>query len=91
LRTRKWTDKDGVEKYTTEIYAEQMQLLGAREGGGGGGGGGDDQNYGEPEAARAEAPRRSAPPQRPPASAPAQKTAKKSSTGFDDMDDDIPF
>ncbi|NDG41946.1 MAG: single-stranded DNA-binding protein, partial [Betaproteobacteria bacterium] len=40
LRTRKWTDKDGVEKYTTEIYAEQMQLLGAREGSGGGGGGG---------------------------------------------------
>src|SRR4029079_821202 len=36
LRTRKWTDKDGVEKYTTEIYAEQMQLLGGREGGGAG-------------------------------------------------------
>ena len=31
LKTRKWTDKDGVEKYTTEIVAEQMQLLGGRE------------------------------------------------------------
>jgi single-strand DNA-binding protein len=31
LKTRKWTDKDGVEKYTTEIVAESMQLLGGRE------------------------------------------------------------
>jgi single-strand DNA-binding protein len=31
LKTRKWTDKDGVEKYATEIIAEQMQLLGNRE------------------------------------------------------------
>lgn len=28
LRTRKWTDKDGVEKYTTEIIADQLQMLG---------------------------------------------------------------
>lgn len=33
LKTRKWTDKDGVEKYTTEIVAESMQLLGGREDG----------------------------------------------------------
>jgi single-strand DNA-binding protein len=31
LKTRKWTDKDGVEKYTTEIMAENMQLLGGRD------------------------------------------------------------
>ena len=30
LRTRKWTDKDGVEKYSTEIRADQMQMLGGR-------------------------------------------------------------
>jgi single-strand DNA-binding protein len=30
LRTRKWTDKDGVERYTTEIVVDQMQLLGSR-------------------------------------------------------------
>lgn len=31
LKTRKWTDKDGVEKYTTEILADQMQMIGGRE------------------------------------------------------------
>lgn len=34
LKTRKWTDKDGVEKYTTEIVADQVQLLGGRNAGG---------------------------------------------------------
>jgi single-strand DNA-binding protein len=38
LQTRKYTDKDGVEKYSTEIVGDRMQLLGGREGGGGGGG-----------------------------------------------------
>ena len=38
LQTRKYTDKDGVEKYSTEIVADRMQLLGGREGGGSGGG-----------------------------------------------------
>jgi len=90
LKTRKWTDKDGVEKFTTEIVAERMEMLGSREGGGAGGE--DHGNGGEPETARAEAPRRSAPPPRPPAAAPAAaRPAPKSSTGFDDMDDDIPF
>jgi single-strand DNA-binding protein len=90
LRTRKWTDKDGVEKYTTEIRADQMQMLGKREGMGSpsqeDSGGYDD------------APRRSAPPSRAPAGAPAgapaaQRSggAAKPASGFDDMDDDIPF
>ncbi len=81
LKTRKWTDKDGIEKYTTEIVAEQMQLLGSREGMGGGDEGGYDTGSDRP--ARAPAPR---PAQRPSAPAP-----QKSATGFDDMDDDIPF
>ncbi len=96
LRTRKWTDKDGVEKYTTEVYAEQMQLLGSREDGGGGAPRGEDQGgYGGADAGQSDAPRRAAPPRaappRAPASAPAARPAPKSSTGFDDMDDDIPF
>ena len=92
LRTRKWTDKDGIEKYTTEIRADQMQMLGSRQGQGGPSGGGDDDGgysqggggggggYSRPPAA---APRAPAP-------APRQAPAK-SSSGFDDMDDDIPF
>ncbi|HXF44750.1 MAG TPA: single-stranded DNA-binding protein [Burkholderiaceae bacterium] len=34
LKTRKWTDKEGNDKYSTEIVAENMQMLGSREGGG---------------------------------------------------------
>lgn len=85
LKTRKWTDKEGVEKYTTEIIAQEMTMLGGREGGGGGMGGGDDMGGGQE---RQERPQRSAPPAR---SVPAPKPAAKSATGFDDMDDDIPF
>ncbi len=87
LRTRKWTDKDGIEKYSTEIRADSMQMLGSRQGMGGGGGGGDDGGYDAPQ-------QRSAPAARAPAAAPRQAPAAapaKSSSGFDDMDDDIPF
>jgi single-strand DNA-binding protein len=84
LRTRKWTDKDGIEKYTTEIRADQMQMLGSRQGMGGPGG--DDGGGGY------EAPRQSAAPARAPAAAPRQSpAASKAASGFDDMDDDIPF
>lgn len=38
LQTRKWTDRDGNEKYTTEIVGERMQMLGGRGDGGGGAG-----------------------------------------------------
>lgn len=100
LKTRKWQDKDGVEKYTTEIIADNMQLLGGREGGGEEGGGGyarggerparsGGDRFGSSEGGDRGEPRaeRPAPASRPPAS----KPAAKSSTGFDDMDDDIPF
>ena len=45
LRTRKYTDKDGVEKYATEIRADSMKMLGSRQGMGGDAGGGDDDGY----------------------------------------------
>ena len=79
LKTRKWQDKDGAEKYTTEIIAEEMKMLGGREGmGGGADDGGEPSGYGN----------RQQPASRPAAAA---KAAPKSSTGFDNMDDDIPF
>ena len=81
LKTRKWQDKEGKDQYTTEIIADQMQLLGGRDGGG------DDASHSRDDG---EAPARRAAPQRP-ASAPASRPAPKSATGFDDMDDDIPF
>lgn len=85
LRTRKWTDKDGIEKYTTEIRADEMKMLGKREGMGGPSGGDDDGGYDS-------APRRSAPPAaRAPAPAASRPAASKPASGFDDMDDDIPF
>ena len=86
LRTRKYTDKNGVEKYATDIRADSMQMLGSRQGMGGpsedGGGGG------------AYAPRQQAPSR--PAAAPAQRPAaapapRPAASNFDDMDDDIPF
>ena len=78
LKTRKWQDKDGVEKYTTEIVATDMQMLGSREGMGGGAQSEDGGGY-----------ERAAPAARPAAAA-ANRPAAKSS-GFSDMDDDIPF
>jgi len=94
LRTRKWTDKDGIEKYTTEIRADQMQMLGSRQGMGGPSGGGDDDGGysqgGGGGGGGGYAPRAPAAAPRAPAPAPRQAPAK-SSSGFDDMDDDIPF
>jgi len=43
LRTRKWQDKEGNDRYSTEIVANEMQMLGGRSGGGGGGGGGSER------------------------------------------------
>ena len=78
LKTRKWQDKEGKDNYTTEIIADQMQMLGSREGMGGGAQSEDGGGY-----------ERAAPAARPAAAA-ANRPAAKSS-GFSDMDDDIPF
>jgi single-strand DNA-binding protein len=79
LKTRKWTDKEGQERYTTEIIASDMVLLGSREGTGGGDeGGGGGGGYSRPAA-------------RPAAAAAPKPAPKPAATGFDDMDDDIPF
>ena len=72
IRTRKWTDKEGQERYTTEIEATEMQLLGSRQGMG-------------------EAPPREYDNAPPPRLARKPAAPASSSSGFGDMDDDIPF
>jgi single-strand DNA-binding protein len=83
IKTRKYTDKDGVEKYATDIIANEMQMLGSREGMGGPSG--EDEGAGGGYSRPAPASRPAA------AAAAAQQTQAKPSSGFDDMDDDIPF
>ncbi len=83
LRYGKYTDKDGIERQTTDITVNEMQLLGSRQGAGAPEGGTSTSNYAKP------APRPAAA-SAAPAAAPAQKAAAPGS-GFDDMDDDIPF
>ncbi|NCT97632.1 MAG: single-stranded DNA-binding protein [Comamonadaceae bacterium] len=84
LKYGKYTDQGGVERNTVDIIATEMQLLGGREGMGGG-----DDGGAPPRAAAA--PRAAAPTSRPaPSPRPAPAPARQP-TGFDDMDDDIPF
>ncbi len=78
LQTRKWQDKDGNDRYTTEIVANEMKMLGGRASSGG------DTGMDQSE------PRQSRPAGKPAAtSSAASKPA--SGSGFDDMEDDIPF
>jgi single-strand DNA-binding protein len=77
LRTRKWQDKEGRDRYTTEIVANEMQMLGGRGGaGGGGGGGGGGMGAGSEPAPRAEH---------------AEASASGAGAQRDEFDDDIPF
>ena len=85
IRTRKWQDKDGQDRYTTEIEATEMQMLGQR----GGGDGGSQQYGGESSAQPSRQQQRSAPARGAPASKPARPPS--GGGGFADMDDDIPF
>lgn len=84
LKYGKYTDKDNIERNTVDIVAEQMQLLGGRESMGDEGGGGSGRSRDADEGGGA--------PSRPAARpAPSPRPAAKPATGFDDMDDDIPF
>jgi single-strand DNA-binding protein len=76
LRTRKWQDKDGQDRYTTEIRADSMQMLGSRSGSGEPRGESRGDSFGQKQAAEP----------KPAAAAGAKKPGK-----FDDMEDDIPF
>ena len=80
LRTRKWTDQaSGQERYATEIRADFMQMLGGKPSG-------NDEGYGQQEQRPAQ--------RQAPAPAPRQQQAApdhRAASGFDQMDDDIPF
>ncbi|MGA3247829.1 MAG: single-stranded DNA-binding protein [Paraburkholderia sp.] len=94
IRTRKWQAQDGTDRYSTEIVAEQMQMLGGRggamggdEGGysrepserSGGGGGGRVTSGGGGGASRGGS------------AGGASRPSAPAGGGFDEMDDDIPF
>src|SRR5687768_13378309 len=88
IRYDKFTGQDGVEKYFTDIVADEMQMLGGKPGeggGGGGGGGGARREFGGGDRGPRQAPRAESAPRR---EAPA---AKSNDFGTDFADDDIPF
>jgi len=70
LETRKWTDKNGTDRYTTDIIATDMKMLGNRSGSG---------SFEAPQHEEDTTP------------SPANSNPSRSTGGFDDMDDDIPF
>ena len=79
LQTRKWTDKEGQDRYTTEIVADRMQMLGSRSGG--------SDRMSSPESGEM-------PPQeerKPGGGKPAKAAGAKAGGNFDDLEDDIPF
>ena len=82
LRTRKWQDRDGNDRYTTEVYVGRfrgdIELLDRREGGSGGGDWGE-RSGGARGGGRAAG------------TAPAQDFGSGPAGAFDDMDDDVPF
>jgi single-strand DNA-binding protein len=88
LHTRKWTDQAGVEKYSTEIKAASLQFLGARpqrpdQGG--------QDSYDTPEPRQQQQRQAPPPPRQQPRQPAPRPTAPPAGSGFDDMDDDIPF
>lgn len=80
LRTRKWQGQDGQDRYTTEIVASEMQMLGGR-------GGGASDNFGGGSNGGGGTASNNAPQQQGGSPAPSQA----SNNNFDDFDDDIPF
>jgi single-strand DNA-binding protein len=76
IRTRKWQDKEGKDRYTTEIIADQMQMLGSR-----GGGGGGPSEPREPRSSSRQAP----------AEDRSAASVDEGGGGGGEFDDDIPF
>jgi len=75
LETRKWTDKTGTDRYTTEIIANEMRMLGSKSGG--------SSSEGENKNNKTAPPKDS--------TTSNNNAASTTNSGFGDMDDDIPF
>lgn len=76
LKTNKWQDQSGQDRYSTDVIAREMQMLGGRgNSGGGGGGGGSSENFDQSQ----------------PPSQPAGASSDAPASAGDDFDDDIPF
>ncbi len=85
LQTRKWQDQNGQDRYTTEIVASEMHMLGSRSGGTADFGGDQSQGgYSAPQSRPASQPQQSAPQHDSGSMPPAPPN-------YDDFDDDIPF
>ncbi|WP_213297659.1 single-stranded DNA-binding protein [Paraburkholderia sacchari] len=99
IRTRKWQAQDGTDRYSTEIVADQMQMLGGRSSGGGSSGGdmGDDGGYSREQSAPRGGGRAAGGGGAPRASGGGAggggggRSSAPAGGGFDEMDDDIPF
>lgn len=106
IQTKKWQGQDGQDRYSTEIIASEMQMLGSRAGGasdfGGAPADGGGQQYQSQPQQQAPAQQQQAPQQgqsyqqqapQQQGQAPQQQQApqQKNNSGFDDFDDDIPF
>jgi len=86
IRTRKWQDKEGQDRYTTEIIAEQMQMLDSKSGGTG------NFNDSAENPNHFNADQQSSPPKSSPApSASNQPASSPPPAAYEDFDDDIPF
>ena len=96
LRTRKWQDQSGADRYSTEIVAREMQMLGGRAGGSSDfapqqfqqGSGAPQQSAPQQNAPQQNAPQQNAPQQQAPQQATQQSAPPQN---FDNFDDDIPF
>jgi single-strand DNA-binding protein len=82
LQTRKWQDKEGKDRYTTDIVVNEMTMLGGKSTGG---------NFEVVEEQQQSAPQRSAAPARSAPPAPSPSSGASQGRSFDNFDDDIPF
>lgn len=82
LRTRKWQDQQGQDRYTTEIVASDLQMLDSKSGG--------SSNYDDMPPAQQYQQQQPAAARKQP-QAPAQQSAQTAQDAFDELDDDIPF